>query len=207
MTEKSEDAKNDLYAALGVEREATQEQIRHAFQQLSKQFHPDREGGDEKRMREISEAWTVLKDPEKRLQYDAVGQDAFSSISELALASLDSVIQAVAGNDMLVDTPLISARKAVEMAFDGANEELRMVGERRKRLRRQRKMVRARGTGKGDPFRVAFDKLIREADVRRASLRHQIAILTEVTRMLFHDFDELFVSPDDIDDDVLMLTQ
>ena len=67
----------DYYQALGVSREAAADEIKKAYRQLALQFHPDRNPGDqqaEERFKEISEAYGVLIDPEKRKSYDFVSQ-------------------------------------------------------------------------------------------------------------------------------------
>jgi molecular chaperone DnaJ len=65
--------RTDPYAALGVDRKATPEEIKKAYRKLARQYHPDRNPGDakaEERFKEISEAHDILTDPEKRAAYD-----------------------------------------------------------------------------------------------------------------------------------------
>lgn len=70
--------KKDYYEILGVSRDATEEEIKKAYRRLAKQFHPDIYKGDKKeaeeRFKEISEAYEVLIDKEKRAKYDQIGE-------------------------------------------------------------------------------------------------------------------------------------
>lgn len=70
-------AYKDYYAVLGVDRKASEADIRKAFRRLAKEWHPDvnKKTGANERYREINEAYEVLKDPEKRAKYDALGSD------------------------------------------------------------------------------------------------------------------------------------
>jgi len=65
----------DYYKLLGVEKNATQDEIKKAFKKLAMQHHPDRPGGDEKKFKEINEAYQVLGDAEKRAKFDQFGSD------------------------------------------------------------------------------------------------------------------------------------
>ncbi|MGV8177044.1 MAG: J domain-containing protein [Candidatus Bilamarchaeaceae archaeon] len=61
---------DDYYSILGVDRGATQDEIKRAYRTLALQHHPDRNGGDPGRMQEINVAYGVLNDPAKRSAYD-----------------------------------------------------------------------------------------------------------------------------------------
>ena len=67
---------SDYYAALGVERGASQEEIKKAYRRLAQKHHPDvsKEPEAEARFKEIAEAYQTLKDPEKRAAYDELGK-------------------------------------------------------------------------------------------------------------------------------------
>jgi curved DNA-binding protein len=68
-------ADQDYYEALGVSRDASAEEIRRAYRRLARQYHPDvnKEPGAEDRFKDISAAYDVLRDPEKRERYDRLG--------------------------------------------------------------------------------------------------------------------------------------
>lgn len=63
----------DYYATLGVDRNATQDDVKKAFRKLAQKHHPDK-GGDEAKFKEITEAYATLSDDKKRKQYDMYGQ-------------------------------------------------------------------------------------------------------------------------------------
>lgn len=68
----------DYYKILGVDRKASEEDIRKAYRNLAKQYHPDynpENKGAEERFKEINEAYEVLSDPKKRAHYDRLGSD------------------------------------------------------------------------------------------------------------------------------------
>ncbi len=63
----------DYYQILGVSRDASEEEIKKAYRKLAHKYHPDK-GGDEKKFKEINEAYQVLSDKQKRAQYDRFGR-------------------------------------------------------------------------------------------------------------------------------------
>src|ERR1700739_4864388 len=63
----------DYYTILGIAKNASEEDIKKAYRKLAHQYHPDKAGGDEKKFKEINEAYQVLSDKNKRAQYDRFG--------------------------------------------------------------------------------------------------------------------------------------
>jgi molecular chaperone DnaJ len=63
----------DYYEILGIKKDASQEEVKKAFHRLAHKYHPDK-GGDEKKFKEINEAYQVLSDQQKRAQYDQYGR-------------------------------------------------------------------------------------------------------------------------------------
>ena len=73
-------SKRDYYETLGVQRAANEQDLKSAFRKLAKEHHPDRNPGNkdaEQKFRDASEAYEVLKDPQKRAAYDRFGHAAF----------------------------------------------------------------------------------------------------------------------------------
>jgi molecular chaperone DnaJ len=88
--------KRDYYEVLGVARDATPDELKAAYRQLALRYHPDKNPGDhqaENNFKEVSAAYAVLSDPEKRARYDRFGPEAagdpfaggfpFASVQEL----------------------------------------------------------------------------------------------------------------------------
>ena len=95
MTEE----KRDYYEVLGVQKDATKEQLKTTYRKLAMQYHPDRNkaAGAEERFKEISEAYAVLSDDAKRAQYDRFGhegiQGRYSSEDIFRTANFDEILR------------------------------------------------------------------------------------------------------------------
>lgn len=66
-------SKRDYYDVLGVSKNASADEIKKAYRKLAVKYHPDKDGGDEAKFKEIGEAYEVLKDQQKRERYDQFG--------------------------------------------------------------------------------------------------------------------------------------
>ena len=71
--------KRDPYVVLGVNKNATNDEIKSAYRKLARQYHPDlnKEEGAEAKFKEVQEAYEILSDPDKRAKYDQFGYAAF----------------------------------------------------------------------------------------------------------------------------------
>jgi len=64
----------DYYEVLGLEKGASQDEVKKAFRKLASKYHPDKKTGDESKFKEISEAYSVLGDEKKKAEYDTYGR-------------------------------------------------------------------------------------------------------------------------------------
>lgn len=84
--------KRDYYEVLGVSRTATDDELKKAYRQLAKKYHPDTNPGDktaEAMFKEASEAYAVLSDADKRRQYDQFGHSAFDGSAGAGAGGFD----------------------------------------------------------------------------------------------------------------------
>jgi len=98
-------SKRDYYEVLGVERNAAPDEIKRAFRQAALKYHPDRnrEAGAEEKFKEVSEAYEVLSDPEKRNRYDRYGHEGLTGVgmhdfSGMAVDDIFSIFSDIFGD-------------------------------------------------------------------------------------------------------------
>lgn len=98
----------DYYELLGIKREASEDEIRKAYMKLAKKWHPDRHSSESEeeqkaateKFKEISQAYSVLSDPEKRQHYDMYGDDDEETSEQFNNVSLDELMMMMFGMNL-----------------------------------------------------------------------------------------------------------
>src|SRR5919199_1424285 len=87
--------KRDYYEVLGIQKNASKEEVKNAYRKLALQYHPDRNkaAGAEERFKEISEAYAVLSDDEKRKRYDTYGHLGAEEVFRGSEANFDEIFK------------------------------------------------------------------------------------------------------------------
>lgn len=116
--------KRDYYEVLGVPRSATEKDLKAAYRKLARKFHPDVNPNDksaEEKFKEVSGAFAVLSDPEKRAKYDRGGHEAFEpgfdpfqgttiDFQDLGLGNLSDIFEMFGGGGRRRGAPRRAAR-------------------------------------------------------------------------------------------------
>jgi curved DNA-binding protein CbpA len=131
------------YETLGVKTDASPIEIKRAYRSRAKQSHPDK-GGKQSDFEPIVKAYEVLSDPERRLLYDATGQDKHTPIETSVQQLLLTLFHQALATDS--DIPIIkTVREQVKMGNAKIPEEIKRLKERRKKLEAKRKKITATG--------------------------------------------------------------
>jgi len=152
----------DPYEVLGVERSASEEDIKRAYRKLALKHHPDRNPGDrdaERQFKEAAEAYSVLGDEEKRRQYDRYGHAAFGGGFGNGPSSMEDIFAAfgdIFGGGGGVFGDLFGARRGrghpragrdLKVVLDLTLEEIDLGVERTIVLKRQEACAPCKGSG------------------------------------------------------------
>ena len=84
----------DLYAVLEVDANASPEELKKAYRRLARQYHPDANPGDaasEARFKEVSQAYEILSDPDRRANYDRFGSDVGAGGNPFGAGSVQDI--------------------------------------------------------------------------------------------------------------------
>jgi len=150
--------KKDYYEVLGVPKEASEKDIKSAYRKLAMKYHPDRsDAADaEERFKEISEAYAVLSDPEKRQKYDQFGHAGISG-----QYSQEDIFRGVNFEDLLRGFGFGGSESIFDMFFGGSRG--RGPGDQLSALRIQPRQAAGTAVGGGADHHGGADLLFHPA--------------------------------------------
>ena len=151
----------DYYKILGVERTATEEEIKKAFRSKSKILHPDA-GGDADEFRKLKHAFDILGDPARRGRYDDLGCDR--EVEPNAMAALEEIFSSIlTAADSVIDV-VLAAKEVCKREIGQAKKATKKIDEDLRKLERYAKQVRMKaGVSKENLFSRALDGRVSRA--------------------------------------------
>lgn len=145
------------YETLGVERGASEDEIRKAARRAASRAHPDREGGSDERMQAVNKARDVLLDPERRARYDAGEGDAPLRTTEtMARDMMTQIFAAALDND---EDPLHAVRGALTGAKSALAANTAKVNLQIAKLKRRQGTVKTKNGAENHVEALIADKL------------------------------------------------
>lgn len=170
----------DLYETLGVARDATQEDIKKAYQQAAKKNHPDSNERDENRWAEVLSAYEVLKDPGRRRIYDETGVHNKDHDTLIAKCTASAFMgQFNAGSPKPIQNAILRIRdenRASELLIAKYRDQKKKVESMLGRLHKK--------SGGQDPIREALLSQQQELHNRIMAGLYTISVMTEVAKNL-----------------------
>ncbi len=113
------------YKTLRVKKKATQEEIKDAYRNLAREYHPDKKNGNAKKFKELASAYEILSDPERRKFYDRTGSSTSANeIISQASGLLQQLFQIVVGQKGLVRVQAIDMIAEINSQLDSGFIEL-----------------------------------------------------------------------------------
>ena len=167
----------NLYEVLGVDFQATQQEIKDAYRRLAQRYHPDRDTGDKEMFQSITAAYEILGDPELRQRYDETGQAvkpqpkgsvARQILAETLLNHIDLLDPAQ------VDT-IAFVRHLVEQCIsrgEATNAGLELQVAKREKILRH---IRYKGSGENVLARL----LQADIDQKKQQIAHNVARIAD----------------------------
>lgn len=186
------------YEALGLHSSATDRMVKLAFRELSMLYHPDRPGGDTKKMVAISDAYRVLSDPERRKRYDNTGSDATTgAIYDRAAMLLQTFFTQYLDNGGDDDDVVKIIHASLVAGAETTRKQKATNEATLRKLQRRTRKLRKRSPG-NDLYRMLLDLKIKDAQQRIAADNEQLAVFDQC-KILANDYTEV---PAVLDDDL-----
>jgi curved DNA-binding protein CbpA len=160
------------YENLNLKPDATDAEIKRAYRNKARQHHPDK-GGDETEFAKVSAAYEVLKDPERRLLYDATGQDRRPPIEIEVQNILMGGFNAALGQEQDIAIVEFVRKNVIESGKQIPAETTRLK-TRKKKLAAKRKKVKSSGN---NLVHMVIDAELKQIDINLEHLKHQAEVV------------------------------
>ena len=170
------------YETLNVNTDATTDEIKQAYRKAANKSHPDKEGGDAEEFKIVSVAYQILKDPDRRAQYDETGDMGGGPQSDPVLDRAAQLFNNIIEREQFGGDIITKCEVMVDNAKIGCESEIEKAGDMIGKLTKQLNRVTATGDIN------LFENLIRnKIDALQKQLDHFIsekALLTSVGELL-----------------------
>lgn len=169
------------YETLGVAKDSTSDEIKHAFRRCASEAHPDREGGDAERMALVNKAYEVLGNPERRERYDTTGSDVDQKSPEFQ--ARDMLLQMLAGVlDSGATQILAELQRLLRQNRLGLEQSLDQYKAKVRKLEKQRGKVRVK---KGDDLvEMLITQQLANCEQVKAQIARALTIMDAADLML-----------------------
>lgn len=178
----------DHYETLGVERDATRDDIKKAFRKMASKHHPDKEGGSEEAFKKVKKAYETLDDPEARARYDEFGDEEEPEEGTLTGRMTMVLLRIFETLDDNVPTKhvLHHVRERVRSGKIKVEEGVQHVQIRAKKLRALIKDTEFKGKEKDNVFLTAVKYKLRIAEEELANALQAKEVFTELEKLLLN---------------------
>ena len=169
------------YDTLGIPKDADHGQIKAAWRRKARENHPDREGGDAKKMAEVNRAYKVLGEEEKRKHYDKHGDDPLSETPEdQAKAHLVGMMIEVADSDYM--SILVEVTNRIKTNIDGGVQHKKILERKIEKLKKRKGKLKPK-TGENF-FEAILDSKIAQLESGVKQTKETLAVLNIMLDML-----------------------
>ncbi|MEQ1644254.1 MAG: J domain-containing protein [Pyrinomonadaceae bacterium] len=160
------------YHSLGIDPDATPEQIKRAYRAKARVTHPDK-GGDAEEFAAVADAYEVLGDPQRKLLYDASGQDRQKSIEDEVQEILLGLFSSALQEDLPTDI-VTTIRNHIKAGGERMHVQAKTFEARRRKLEKRRAKIKS--TAVVNLAHMVIDGELKNIDQALVQFDHQAAI-------------------------------